>query len=109
MPKLTNKSISNLSELNATDYIYHVDTKYESRDRYNFVRQTLLNVFEIALFRGYDTIVLDDRGICDNVLPCHETAVILRDVINTFKGRFCEITVCVTNPIIFNIYKQYIA
>jgi hypothetical protein len=108
-PKLTNKTMSNLSELNAADYIYHVDTRYESRDRYNFVRQTLSNVFEIALFRGYDTVVLDDRGICDNVLPCHETATILRDVINTYKGRFCEICICVTNPIIFNIYKQYIA
>ena len=88
--------------------LYDTNTKYENRDVYNDVKQHLSNVFEVALYRGYDTIILDDRGICDNLLPCHETVIIVRDVINMFRGRFEEVIIAISNNTIYNIYKQYI-
>jgi hypothetical protein len=91
-----------------TPDLFDVKTKYMYKDKFNDARQYLANVFEVALYRGYDTIILDDRGICDNLLPCHETAIMVRDVINMYKDRFEEIIIAITNITIYNIYKQYI-
>jgi hypothetical protein len=107
-PKLSNPNMPDLSNIDGFDYLYDSNTKYTLIEKYNFVKQNLYNTFELALFRGYDTIILDDRGITDNVLPCHDTAIIMRDVINMFKGRFCEIVIAITNPQIYKIYRQYI-
>lgn len=91
---------------------YHIDKRlFESTTIYqkpSTVKKQMRYLFNTALFFGYDTIILDDRGVEDFWLPAHHTAKIIKSVINEYKGRFKMIFVAVRKKHVHDIYKKYI-
>ncbi len=72
------------------------------------VEKQYTNVFKVAMFFNYDTVVLDDRGIETFWLPIHHTAQILSNVIKTHMNRFKRIIVAVKNPYVYEIFRMII-
>ena len=122
-PMLNTRDVQKISVLTSAPK-YRPETNLQKQDKYNFDQRLYLQstcykypekiikqlecIFNTALFFGFDTIILDDRGVEDNWSPVHHTAQLLSQVINTFKGRFKEIIVAVPEPHLFAIYKKYI-
>lgn len=71
------------------------------------VKNGLKSAIETALFFGYDSIVLDDRGIFDNWLPAHHVALIIKDVIFGYRGRVKEFVICAEKSKIFNVFRYH--
>jgi hypothetical protein len=71
------------------------------------IRSCLMGAIETALFLGYDTIILDDRGVEDNWLPAHAIAKIIKSVIGAFRGRLKEVVISVNKANSFNVFKYY--
>jgi hypothetical protein len=78
-----------------------------SKQDYDRIKSNLIGSIETALFFGYDTIILDDRGISDNWLPAHPIAKIIKDVTAIFKGRVKEFVVCANKSKSFNVLRLY--
>lgn len=106
-PKLVNHKHKDLSDLSPADYIYDVQTTFESKEMYFDLAKSFSNTLEMALFFGYDTIVLDDRAIEDNNAPAHLMAKMMREVINVHNSRFNEIIIAVNKACVFNVFKYY--
>jgi len=98
-------TIDNQDKYNIDDRLYLPSTRYKNP---NIIIDQLKATFNTALFFGYDTIVLDDRGIEDFWLPAHHTAQLLAQVISQYKGKFHEIIVAIEKKHLFNVYKKYI-
>jgi hypothetical protein len=71
-------------------------------------KKSLNNSIELALFFGYDTIILDDRGIQDNDLPAKICINIIKDVMEDFHGRVKEFIICIKDVNIYNLFKKYL-
>jgi hypothetical protein len=102
-PSIVNSAIDENDKM----FIYDPKTVYKNDKDYAYIAKSFSNALETALFFGYDTIVLDDRAIEDNVAPAHATAKMMKDVINTFNGRFKEIIIAINRASAFNVFRHY--
>lgn len=87
------------------------DRMYLSNAQYSYPEKIIEQfnaLFNTALFFGYETIILDDGGVEDFLLPVVHNALLFNQVLNTFKGRFKEIIFAIDNPRLFPIYKKLI-
>lgn len=84
--------------------LYKQTTKYKQPTKTIIQLRSLLNT---ALFFGYNTIILDDRGILDYWLPVHHNAELMKQVIYEFRGLFKNIIIAIDDKHIFNIYSKY--
>ena len=100
---------ANINDDNLSKLLYDVKTTYTNSKDYAYIAKAFSNALELALFFGYDTIVVDDRAIEDTSAPAHLTAKMMRDVINTFNGRFKEIIVAIHKAASFNVFRHYFA
>lgn len=80
---------------------------YNDSDKFQF-KKCLNDAIELALFFGYDNIIIDDRGIQDNELPIKTCINIIKDVIEDFHGRIKEIIICIKDTNIYNLFKKYL-
>ena len=69
-------------------------------------KKSIQNSIELSLFFGYDTIILDDRGIKDNDLPAEICINIIKDVIDDFNGRVKEFIICIKDIKLYNLFKK---
>lgn len=61
---------------------------------------------ELALFLGYDNIVLDDRAAKEHGVPVVAMASIIKEVTAEFSQRCSEITICVPDDNVRAVYKK---
>jgi hypothetical protein len=87
--------------------IYHLKTTYKNKADYVALAKALSNALETALYFGYDSVVLDDRALEDNQAPAHQTAKMIKDVIQQFNGRFREITIAINRSASFKVFRHY--
>lgn len=88
------------------DRLYATSTTI-SPEHVTQIKSSLIGGIELALFFGYDTIVLDDRGISDNWIPAHPVARIIKEVMDLFKTRVREFIISVPKSKSFNVMKFY--
>jgi hypothetical protein len=69
-------------------------------------KKSIQNSIELSLFMGYDTIILDDRGIQDNNLPAEISINIIKESIDDFHGRVKEFNICIKDPKLYNLFKK---
>ena len=103
-PNIVNNSVDSTEVKNI---IYEAKTIYKLDKDYSRLAKSFADALETALFFGYDTIVLDDRAIEDNNAPAHATAKMMKDVINTFNGRFREVVIAINKAASFNVFRHY--
>ena len=70
-------------------------------------KKSLQESIELALYFGHDTIVLDDRGIFDNILPVKFCTRVIKDVIYDFEGRIKEVCICIKDAANYNMFRKY--
>jgi hypothetical protein len=97
--------LNDLDKYKMDERLYLASTRYKHPEK--FIEQ-LTGIFNTALFFGFDTIILDDRGVEDNWSPVVHTAILMGHVINQFKGKFKEIVVAIQEPHLFNTFRKYI-
>ena len=99
----------NLEDVDMTTYDVRLFDKNTFMDNtyVQKVRQNLIGTIEAALFLGYDHIVLDDLGVMENGMPAHQTAAIMLEVMQQFKGRVAAFYVAVDRTKVFDVYKWY--
>lgn len=90
------------------DRLYDKKTEMTAKD-YDRIKTNLVGSIELALFFGYDTVIIDDLSISDNWLPAHQIANIIRESYVPFKGRLKELVVCANKAKSFNIFKLYMS
>lgn len=104
------KPATNIKDLFSSDRfddrIYDINTTI-SHEYFEQIKSTLIGGVELALFFGYDTIILDDRGIADNWIPAHSVARIIREVTDIFKGRVKEFVISVPKAKSFSVLRYY--
>lgn len=86
--------------------LYLPKTRYADSSK---VKEQLDGIFRTALFFGFDTIVVGDRGIIDSWAPAYHTAELLAECIARYKNKFKEIVVAVPEKPLFEIFKKCIA
>lgn len=106
-PKLINPKFTDLSTEEPKTYLYDTKTTFKSTDNYKTIAKSFANALEAALFFGYDTIVLDDRAIEDNLIPAHLMAKMMQEVLKIYSGRFKEVIIAVNKAASFNVFRHY--
>lgn len=87
--------------------IYRQKVVYKKDEMYLKIYNNLVQSLEAALFFGYDSIVLDDRGIEDNAAPAFLTAKMLKTAIEKFHGRFNQVIVAIHKKASFNVFRHF--
>lgn len=54
----------------------------------------LRNIFNTALYLGYDCIAVDDQGVSEFWIPTIQSNRIFHEVLNQFNGRFSHVYIC---------------
>lgn len=106
-PKLSNLKTNDLSNEDPKTYLYDIKTTFIQVTNYKTLAQAFANSLEMALFLGYDTIVLDDRAIEDNLMPAHQMAKMLKEVLKIYSGRFKEVIIAASKAASFNVFRHY--
>jgi hypothetical protein len=94
-----------ITQVDAQKKLLAPQTKLMHPDK--FVEQ-LTNCFNMALFFGFDTIILDDKGVDDAWIPAWHIADILNTVINRYRGKFKDIICAIDKPHLYPIFKQVV-
>ncbi len=105
--KLVNPKYQNLSNESTTEYLYDTKTTFEQPSMYKKLQNAFMNALETALFFGYDSIIVDDRAIEDNLAPAHPMAQIMKESFRYFVGRFKDIIIAVDRAESFNVFRHY--
>lgn len=100
-------NIEDIKQNEVDDRLFSSKTKFKHEKHRLELKKNLAGVIELCLFFGYDVIILDDRAICDNQLPAHEVAKIIREVTNSFFGRVKEFIICISKAKVFNVFRHY--
>lgn len=82
---------------------------FANKDDITVMKNIITGMLETALFFGYDTVVLDDRGMADNLLPAYVVAKIMKEEISKFASRFKEIVICSSKAKSFDVLKMFFA
>ncbi len=96
-------NITDLDKYQIDNRIYLQSTDYKNSA---LIEEHLTHVLNTALFLGYDNIVLDDFSIEDNAHPIIRFVIILKNIINKFKGKFNNIVLAVEKPHIYKIFES---
>lgn len=99
----------NIKDLDTTTYDERLFDKNTFMDTHYVqkIRQNLIGTIEASLFLGYDHIVLDDLGVMENGMPAHQTAAIILEVMQQFKGRVAAFYIAVDKARVFDVFKWY--
>ena len=106
-PKLINPKFTDVSTEEPKTYLYDTKTTFKSIANYKTIAKSFANALETALFFGYDTIVLDDRAIEDNLVPSHSMAKMMQEVLKVYSGRFREVIIAANKAASFNVFRHY--
>lgn len=105
-PAYTPKTTIIIDGYEMDDRLYALNTQYKYPHK---VVEQITYLLNTALFFGYDTLVLDDGGIEDFLLPAYHTSLLFRQVLEKYRGKFKEIIFAICNLRTYQIYKKVFA